>query len=296
MARVIQQPQPQPGWYDDPGGSAQERYWEGTRWTKNLRDRPDPLPGTTGPTRETATEQHASAPMPSAQQPGSQQPGLAQRQVMPQQYQPGPPGSAGAYAPHPQVAYKMVRTTQDGVPLAGFVPRALATVIDTILMSAIGVLIGWPYVVRAWNAYQQVISWMLDNPGRTVVFGDYDYATPAGIVQMVILSVSFVAQVLLVKHFGGTVGQLLMGLRVVPAERGLTPRVSWNTSLLRSGVWLAVMAASQIVLFPLLISYLRPLWHPRLQTWHDSLAHTQVITTRSDFAKSALARPDQPTP
>ena len=200
----------------------------------------------------------------------------------------------GGYPPHPQVAYKMVRTTEDGVPLASFWARALATVIDTVLMSVIGGLIAWPYVVRAWNAYNQVIDWMLANPGRTVVFSDYDYTIPATVTQFAILGVSFLAQVLLVRFLGGTVGQLLLGLRVVPSEKGLTARVSWSTSLLRSGVWLAIMAASQVVLFPALISYLRPLWHPRLKTWHDSLANTQVITTRGGFAKSVLARAEQP--
>jgi hypothetical protein len=25
-----------PGWYPDPAGSAQQRYWDGTRWTEHL--------------------------------------------------------------------------------------------------------------------------------------------------------------------------------------------------------------------------------------------------------------------
>lgn len=295
---------PQPGWYDDPGGSTQERYWEGTRWTKNLRDRPAPLPGTG---KQSAAHEHQPAPRQSAPQhqpsprPG---PGMTPRQLppqgggAPQQY--GPPGPGprpGPVVGHPgqaPVAYKMVRTTEDGVPLAGFWQRALATLIDAVLMSIIGGLLAWPYLVRAWNAYNQVIDWMLANPGRTVAFSDYDYTTPATLVQFAILGVSFLTQVVLVRFFGGTLGQLLLGLRVVPAEKGLTRRVGWNTSLLRSGVWLAIMAATQVVLFPLMISYLRPLWHPRLKTWHDSVANTQVITTRGAFARSVLARGGQP--
>ena len=26
-----------PGWYPDPGGSASQRYWDGTRWTEHLQ-------------------------------------------------------------------------------------------------------------------------------------------------------------------------------------------------------------------------------------------------------------------
>ena len=26
-----------PGWYPDPGGSPQQRYWDGTRWTEHLQ-------------------------------------------------------------------------------------------------------------------------------------------------------------------------------------------------------------------------------------------------------------------
>ena len=35
---------PPMGWYPDPAGSEQERYWDGERWTRNLRNPPDPQP------------------------------------------------------------------------------------------------------------------------------------------------------------------------------------------------------------------------------------------------------------
>ncbi|MGA4669486.1 RDD family protein [Propionibacteriaceae bacterium Y1923] len=265
---------PPPGWYDDPGGSSQERYWEGTRWTKNLRDRLDPLPEP-APAATTGRAAPASSPAPQLQQ---------QFGAPPQQS-----GATGmAPAPMP-TRYKMVRTTADGVPLAGFGMRALATLVDWVLMGLLGMLLAWPWTVRVWRSLQQMTAWSLENPGLVVPVQDYDYLTPFSIVQYVTLGACFVAQVLLVKLLGGTVGQLMLGLRVVPSEKGLTPRVSWRTSLLRSGVWLAVMAATQMVLFPMMISYLRPLWHPRLKTWHDSLADTQVITTRGTFAESVLA-------
>jgi uncharacterized RDD family membrane protein YckC len=35
---------PPPGWYDDPRGPANQRYWDGTRWTEQTQ----PAPGTSG--------------------------------------------------------------------------------------------------------------------------------------------------------------------------------------------------------------------------------------------------------
>lgn len=273
---MTQQPLPQPGWYDDPGGSNQERYWEGTRWTKNLRERPDPIPGPDGDDRRAVVTSPAPAPQPPA--------GMAQRGAMsPPQYRPVPAPTAPA-----PVGFKMVRTTQDGVPLAGFGIRALATAIDWVVMGVLGALLAWPWSVRVARSFEQMMAWSWANPGVVVPVQDFDYLTPFSIVQYVTVGACFVAQVLLVRLLGGTLGQLLLGLRVVPGEKGLVARVSWRTSLLRSAVWLAIMTISLSVLVPILFSYLRPLWHPRLKTWHDSVADTQVITTRGAFAQSAL--------
>lgn len=253
-------PIPPPGWYDDPAGSDQERYWEGSRWTRNLRQRPAPV----------VVRQHTHA---EPQQAVT----LPQAPVTPQPY----PGSPGRH-------YRMIRTTEDGVPLAGFAVRALATLVDTVLMSAIGALVGWPYLLRAWRGFLAAWRWMLDNPGQALQIDHFDYNVPATIVQLLVMGVSFVVQAVLVRVAGGTIGQLLFGLRVVPAEQGRTRRVPWQVSITRSAVWLAIMAASLVVLVPLMVSYLRPLWHPRLQTWHDSLARTQVITTRGPLARAVL--------
>ena len=33
------------GWYPDPTDPDQERYWEGSRWTHNVREPVEPVPG-----------------------------------------------------------------------------------------------------------------------------------------------------------------------------------------------------------------------------------------------------------
>ncbi len=50
-------PGPPPGWYEDPAGLGQHRYWDGRRWTDGVavdgrvEERPLPPPGTTAPAR-----------------------------------------------------------------------------------------------------------------------------------------------------------------------------------------------------------------------------------------------------
>ena len=284
---MIPSPLPPPGWYDDPAGSPQERYWEGTRWTQNLRDRPETIPGVTS---ASPAAERVAAPQP-APQVSRGQVGPSQFRPKPTQGQPpqGQPTQGQPIPTPPGMVATLIRTTEDGVPLASFGVRALATIIDTILFAIIGGLVGWPYLVRVWRAFQEMLAWSMDNPGQTSIpVADFDYITPFTVVQFITLGVSFVAQVFLVRLLGGTLGQLVMGLRVVPAEKGRVARVSWKTSLLRSATWLAVMAASQVALFPVVISYFRPLWHPRLKTWHDSIADTQVVATRGDLAEAVL--------
>ncbi|MGA4508366.1 RDD family protein [Propionibacteriaceae bacterium G1746] len=273
---------PPPGWYVDPAGSPEERYWDGTGWTRNLREPLTPLDAAGAADSQPAQRQTAPQPQYYPQGTPGPTPGPGGR---PQAYQaPWPTGQP------PLVAHKFVRATADGVPLAAFGWRALATIIDWVLMTVVGALVGFPWFRRVAAAFEQMMTWSMQNPGQQVDVTAYDYTTPAMIIAFITMGVAFVVQVVMVRLFGGTVGQLLLGLRVVPSEQGLVPRVSWATSLQRSAVWLAIMAISQVVLFPALLSYLRPLWHPRMKTWHDSLAGTQVITTRGPLARAALQR------
>ena len=48
-------PQSPPGWYPDPGGSSQQRYWDGERWTDALAGAVPPPGPRTGPSGSSST-------------------------------------------------------------------------------------------------------------------------------------------------------------------------------------------------------------------------------------------------
>lgn len=266
---------PPAGWYTDPGGSGRERYWEGTRWTKNLRDAastPDWVD------KQQANTPPVADPAPVADSPRSPE-GFAERSVSSPL---APPPGAEAIRLRPGVA-----RTGDGVPLASFLLRAAATALDFVVVVILGTLVALPYVTRIMSS---LLRAQREGAGTTDMAG-YDYATPLLITQLITLGVAFVSQVLLVKFFGATVGQLVMGLRVVRVGEGLAePGLGWLTSLKRSLVWLAIAVISVWALWlPMAFNYLRVLWTPRQQTLHDLFSGTQVITVR-DSESEALFR------
>jgi hypothetical protein len=57
--------QPSPGWYDDPGGSERQRYWDGARWTEQLSAGPP----VAGPPAAEPPEPPAAKPSPLANVP-----------------------------------------------------------------------------------------------------------------------------------------------------------------------------------------------------------------------------------
>ncbi len=86
---------------------------------------------------------------------------------------------------------------------------------------------------------------------------------------------------LLWRFSSATVGQLICGLRVVPAETGQgLPRLGWSTVLVRALIWvLPAQLGSYLIIFWLL-NCLSPLWNRRRQSLHDLAARTQVVKIR----------------
>jgi uncharacterized RDD family membrane protein YckC len=157
-----------------------------------------------------------------------------------------------------------------------------------------------------------IVLWLAGDFGRRLVDGyrewlevwmaglaDQSYQMPAVPVQLAAdvqrlgfaqVGVYLVYSLVFLTTWGATIGMRLLGLKVVPApplgDRPTPPgavlapddKLPWGRAVVRSVVW----AGFFLPLFVLaqLLNCLRPLWHPRRQTFHDSLARTVVIRRR----------------
>lgn len=137
---------------------------------------------------------------------------------------------------------------QGGRVLAGFWRRALAGLIDTLL---VGVLL-----VAAEAGYlASTGSWTVDlsDPAQPIV---------AGAVALAAL----LYDLLLTWRIGGTLGKRAMGMRVEAREGGAAS----------FGQVLARMLGRVVSLLPALLGFFWAAWDRRKQTWHDRLADTVV--------------------
>jgi uncharacterized RDD family membrane protein YckC len=152
---------------------------------------------------------------------------------------------------------------------AGFVSRAIAFIIDLVILNLTGALI---------ISLTSLISdfFHLDIFIRRV---SQDFPALTNVITVVIVLASFI---LLAGYFmvfwtviGSTPGKLFMGLRVV---RQNDLRMTFGKALLRfAGYWISAL--------PLFIGFLWVLVDGRRQGWHDKLADTQVIYYWERFRK-----------
>jgi len=99
---------------------------------------------------------------------------------------------------------------------------------------------------------------------RTISLDMIESAVRAVVLAWLALAASYF--IVLHAQDGSTVGQWLFGLRVVDRRR---EPVGYGRALWR---WIV-----SILTWPLLIGYLRILWHREKRGWHDALAGTWVI-------------------
>ncbi|MDO4413348.1 RDD family protein [Cutibacterium sp.] len=251
---------PPMGWYPDPAGSEQERYWDGERWTRNLRNPPEPEP---------------AGHVPETLAPVTRVPSSA-RQTPPA------PRHAGADAPRSKWG-----TTTDGVPLAGWWWRVLSTVIDFVLVWVIVGITMRAKIASIMDGYQT----FLEDAMRKVSAG----ASPSDVITAqalaeagfvldmtnlmgaVIISQA-IYQFIMLAACAGSVGQLVCGLRVVTINQGQDHRrLVWWRALLRATAWACVEFGNQVIVLLTPFSYFMPLWQRSRQTIHDAIAGTQVV-------------------
>ena len=265
------------GWYPDPVNPANERYWDGWQWSRNTRPTENQVPpaGPSGYAQPPGQQPHAQQPygqQPYAQQSHSQQP-YAQ-QPGGQQYYGQPYGA------------KPVPCTADGVPLAGWWQRALAIVIDAVIVSTIAALLAMPIYLRiaatlgdyfreSFQAAEQGLP-MPPQPDVSAIISTTD--------QLILLAVTFGLHTLYLAAFvrwrGATPGKMIVGLRVVPVDQGRSQeKLSWSVVVIRAVCWTAPNLYALLLVLRI-ADIVLPLTNPRRQALHDLAVKTQVVRIR----------------
>lgn len=243
------------GWYADPVDAGRERYWDGWQWTRNVR----PGPGAGGVTPQ---GQSGRPGVPLAPQ-ANLQPGYGAQ-----------PGFGGPM-------YRMVPATADGVPLAPWLWRALAYIIDMFLVYAVTEIIsrilGWSAAInRAMNAYMAYLTEVMTTGGQLDLMHALEILnTPESTyVNMTMMALFVVYSGLMLRSRGATLGKMVCRLRVVPLDHGQSA-----PGLPTATAWLRPLVTKLMEFVPLLqpIDFLFPLWDRRRQTLHDKLVRTQVV-------------------
>jgi uncharacterized RDD family membrane protein YckC len=285
------------GWYDDPQDQSQQRYWDGSAWTDDRRPQHGPPPyrgqfGQPGGQQFGQPVQHGQvyggARPGQAQYGQPQQTGQAPYPPYPQQ--PGQPQQQYGQG-YPQQGYgypgQRVHTTPDGQPLSGWWRRVFARIIDSLIVSIIGLpFTGYFY----WQYFKAIWAYMEDTMDAAAAgTPQTSFALPAEAYQWMIpavligLVVGFVYEFFFLTRTGATLGKKAVGiavrLRDVP---GLPPGAAVAK---RFGIYTAISLLSAIPVvgtlfsFLALINYLWPLWDDKKQALHDKVAATNVVRT-----------------
>ena len=238
---------PDPGWYPDPHVPQQMRWWDGTTWTEDTYERTLPLDGfgtPGGAARSTSPDVEAARPSSAA---------------------------SGATA---------MGATEDGVPLAGWGWRALARIIDRILVSGLALLVAFPATAEVLDVLSAAFTEGVD-AARTgaqppvAIWTDPRLISAAGVISLVQLVLSLFYEIGFLLWRQATPGKLLVGLRVRPWAVGtrLSP-----TAVARR--WLAsegAMSVPNIGTVYYIVDVFWPLRDPRRQALHDKFAGTCVV-------------------
>ena len=275
------------GWYADPVDAAQERYWDGWQWSRNTR----PNERGRGPTpRAPSPPPYGQPPQPAGQQPYPPsfppQPYGPPQQPYGQPQQPYPaPYRPGAQPP---------LLTADGVPVSGWWWRALAIIIDGLIVGVIAALLSSPIYVRLFNGFADYFNEVIaaaeaglpapPQPSPTALIPVADQVS----LGLIALAVEAAYLLIFLRWRSATPGKLVCGLRVVPVDQGRFPGpLAWRTIVIRMAVWVlpALPFLGVYLLIFRVLDVLFPLWQPKRQAIHDLAAGTQVVKIDSYLAR-----------
>jgi len=254
---------PAPGWYPDPHVPQQMRWWDGSAWTEDTYERTLPLdagPGTPGGGTGSGSGTGTTSPVPGAAQRATQGTHTAT--------------TIGAPA---------LRFTDDGVPLAGWGRRALARILDGILVTMIGLVVAFPATAEVLDVMrseleESVRAAQAGTETSSALLVDPRLVTAVGVITLVRLLVSLAYEMGFLLWRQATPGKLLLGLRVRPWPVGgrLAPTMIARRWLASEAAW----SVPQIGTAYTLVDVLWPLRDHRRQALHDKFAGTCVVQPR----------------
>ncbi len=235
---------PPAGWYPDPAGSGGQRYWDGGNWSQVTR------PANTRPGDYVPEQEQATGYSPHGQTQTSQN------------------TTAGQPAWGQQDEQSMTRRPV----LAGFWWRVLAVILDSLILAIpVGLI-----VVTVLPGPVADLSQYFDDSLNAGLTGGVPPALPDGALTSINLLTAvlfFVYRTLMVALRGGTLGKLIVGLRVLKVDAPVGTNPTWGVSALRA----ASAAVFEQIPVANIIDPLVMLFTPRKQTLHDMIARTIVI-------------------
>ena len=252
-------PLPPMGWYPDPAGSGEERYWDGSAWTANLR--PVSPPPMTAPTFPDA----ARPAVPAGPGPGPGRP-VGTRFA---------PESSAQWV-HAQAGWQQAEAPR-GIAVAGWWMRALGYAIDSLALYLLDRLLLAPIWSRVSDLANGVASSVAADPqmGPSQLLQLLNQSGLLGWSLLITSAETLIAALyftVLYRFLHASLGQRALNLRVVPAGRAGEP-LTWAMCAIR-GVVKSVLFALPLVS---LIAVLWPAFSSTRQGLHDLAARTQVI-------------------
>lgn len=246
------------GWYADPVDPTQERYWDGWQWSRTTRP--------------------AEAVQPTLQRPYG---------TAPQGRYAGPPAPGGyAFPAEPATGRAQAARTADGVTLAGWWWRVLATVVDTLITSAVITALGFPLyrsMIEALSAYFNAAVEAGSTgapPPPSPTPGELISSGNQALLVALTLAVGLAYQMIFLRWKSATPGKIICGLRVVPVDQGRRAGpLGWNSIAVRAAVWVLPGLHVLLAIFQL-VDVLFPLFQRKRQALHDLAARTQVVRGR----------------
>lgn len=177
-------------------------------------------------------------------------------------------------------------TTPDGEALAGWGRRLGAYVIDLLVVTVIGALVGLPWLLDVFDAYGDYWDRLMSTSGELPPPATADLyreiAGPIGALSLVQALVGLVYHVTQWRRRAASLGMRLVGIRIRTWQSPST-LLDWGPILKRWAMFYGVGVLAVIPLLGILASLyvwlagLWPLWDARRQGLHDKAAGTVVV-------------------